>query len=227
LLPLYFPFEPKDFGDHISVAVDRQSSAAGKRDLTGVRMHFLKKRLRLVIAGVALAIVGVLGVSHTAFATTWTTSELSSEAGVLSGYCMNNTLGSSTNGNAQELWTCSGGNYLGYAPVSSSYGDGNWLEIQIEGTGKCLSGQGGDDGTAVVEYQCNGSANQAICWTDNPSGVATVWRFEDGEAIGDKNDVASNGNPIIVWSVNGSNSESWTGPWPPTGLSPSSKCDVV
>lgn len=186
-------------------------------------MQFLKKRLRLVIAGTALAIVGVLGVSHTAFATNWATFELASESGVGSAYCMNNTAGSSTNGNAQELWTCSGGDYLGYAMESSTYGDGNWQQIVIQGTGKCLSGQGGGNGTAVVEYQCNGSANQAVCWQTNGYDVAH-WQFEDNMSIGDKNDTASNGNPIIMWTYNESNSESWFGPAP---MLADDRCDLV
>jgi hypothetical protein len=171
------------------------------------------KRLAVALAA-AFAALGMVLASTPANAVTFLYIELTSTSGTFSGWCLNDPHGSTANGTAQELWTCSGEDYGGYGVEESSFGDSNYYQIVVQSSGKCLSDQGGGDGVDVVQETCNGSPDEALCWNSylGNNNWPIAWIFANDYALGDSNDKGANGNPIVVWSLNWSNSEAWAGP---------------
>jgi hypothetical protein len=164
------------------------------------------------------AIVACIGIAFIAVspanATAYYEMVLTSTTGTPTGYCIWDQGGISHNGEPLEMHTCNTNDGTeGWVAVQSSYG-AHWLQIENQYNGLCLGDyNGGGDSTSVVLWTCNGGRDQALCANEyNGFGWPVAWVFATGYAIGAKDDLAANDNGVVVWSVNGSNSEAWNGP---------------
>jgi hypothetical protein len=73
---------------------------------------------------------------------------------------------------------------------------------------KCLDayGQGTNNGTSVVIWDCNGQANQQ--WNVNTNG--TITGVQSGLCLDATGAGTSNGTKIILWSCGGQANQQWT-----------------
>jgi hypothetical protein len=184
----------------------------------GCMKKFLRWPYLLVVAILITAGITAPGQAHAA---TLAQIQLTSTTGTLSGYCVNDPGNTTVNGTQLQLQQCSSAASEQLQLESSAYTNGTsnkFYQLVLE-NGTCLGDyNGGGDGTKVVLWTCNGGGDQAVTYHQYGSGTwPAYWEFSTGYALGDHNNIYANGNPIVVWSVNNSNSEAWNGPSAPAG----------
>ena len=129
-----------------------------------------------------------------------------------SGYCLDNTGGSSANGNHIQVWKCLGNANQQWEYVPSLDGVSGQYQLQ-NSNGKCLDdpNDGAANGTKVQLWACLGNPNQE--WTAHTvDGSFTEYVNANGLCLDNTGDAAKNGNRVQVWACNGDAAQSWSGP---------------
>ncbi len=87
------------------------------------------------------------------------------------GRCLDIPNGSTQPGIALRQWDCNGSGAQMWAPLESTFDDGNAYTLTNAGSNKCIDDMnfGVNDGNPVIEYDCNQAGNQA--YTFNFMGV--------------------------------------------------------
>ena len=129
---------------------------------------------------------------------------------------LDDTGGSTTNGNKLQIWAASGGPNQSWAFANVG---GNNYNMSVNGP-YCLDSAGATtNGTAATIWACNGNANQS--WTATPVGGG--FTFTDGNA-GLCLDVSgagtANGTKVDTWTCNGTNAQKWALPGLSGNLNP-------
>jgi hypothetical protein len=119
----------------------------------------------------------------------------------MSGKCLDDFGGSSTNGTIADLWDCNG------------TGAQNWTVTggTLQANGKCLDiiGAGSTaDGTLVDLWDCNGGGNQQ--WTTGANG--SLVNPASGKCLDDPGFNTTNGTQLDLWDCNGGTNQAWTLP---------------
>ncbi len=159
-----------------------------------------------------------LGAAQTA-AFTWTVTAAPSTGPTgpvrlnLAGKCLNDVGNSSSNGTAQDIWTCNGSSSQKWTVVA----DGT-LRIH----GKCLDVYHGGtaSGTKVDLYSCNGSGGQQ--WQLQTGGELV--NPQSGKCLTDPNGSTANGTRIKIVTCAGKAYQQWTLPALPVQSALPVKC---
>ncbi|KKK00325.1 ricin-type beta-trefoil lectin domain protein [Micromonospora sp. HK10] len=119
--------------------------------------------------------------------------------GVQSGRCLSIVDGSTANGAAAQLRTCTGAAYQTFAPSPAG-------ELRVYGN-KCLDayGQGTAAGTAVVIWDCNGGDNQK--WMLAADG--TVLGVQSRLCLDVSGQATNDGAKVQLWTCNGGANQRW------------------
>jgi Glycosyl hydrolase family 59/Ricin-type beta-trefoil lectin domain len=118
----------------------------------------------------------------------------------MSGKCLDDYTGSTTNGTKADLWDCNN-------TPAQQWTVGNGV-VQING--KCLdiTGAGATaDGTLVELWDCNGGTNQQ--WT---AENGTLVNPASGKCLDDPGFSTTNGTQLDIWDCNGGVNQNWTLP---------------
>jgi hypothetical protein len=113
----------------------------------------------------------------------------------LDGKCMDDTNGSSTNGNKVQIWGCSGGANQKWTYAPSPYPGGLGT---LKHNGKCLAVSGGGiaDGTKVELWTCNGTESQQ--WYI--AGYGELLNGGSGTCLDDPSSSTTNGKQLDIHS---------------------------
>lgn len=136
------------------------------------------------------------------------------QASQKSGYCLDNTDGSTANGNHIQVWLCSGNGNQRWEYVPSLNGTSGDHQLQ-NSNGKCLDDP--DDskvnGTKVQLWACLGNPNQE--WTARSvNGSYVEYVNANGLCLDNTGNAKKDGNRVQVWACNGDAAQQWYGPSP-------------
>jgi hypothetical protein len=122
-------------------------------------------------------------------------------SGLNSAKCVDDSAGSTANGNKIQMWDCQSGNPNQQWTVGS---DGT---VQVYG--KCLdiTGANYSNGTLIELWQCNGGANQQWQATNG-----TLVNPTSGKCLDDPNSNTANGTQLELWACNGGTNQKWNVP---------------
>jgi len=133
------------------------------------------------------------------------------EASAGSGYCMDNTGDSSSDGNPIQIWQCNGDAAQNWEFIPDSNGiTGDYM---LENSnGKCLDDPADSttDGTKVQLWTCLGDASQE--WTQTAVGSYIEYVNSNGLCLDDTGDSHTDGTRVQVWSCLGDTAQQWHGP---------------
>jgi GH25 family lysozyme M1 (1,4-beta-N-acetylmuramidase) len=130
------------------------------------------------------------------------------------GKCLDDTGGSTANGNKTQIWTCNGGTAQKWTVVQ----DGT-----VRVLGKCLavSGGGTANGTSVLLWSCKpGDGSQR--WQVGTDGELV--NPKSGKCLDDPYSRTANGTKLDIWSCNGGSNQHWTLPAAPLASGIAGKC---
>jgi hypothetical protein len=133
------------------------------------------------------------------------------EASAGSGYCLDNTDGSSSNGNPIQIWQCNGDAAQDWEFIPDSNGIAGDYMLE-NSNGKCLDDPNDSttDGTTVQLWTCLGNANQE--WTQTAVGSYVEYVNSNGICLDDTSNSHSDGTQVQVWSCSGDTAQQWEGP---------------
>jgi lysophospholipase L1-like esterase len=116
----------------------------------------------------------------------------------IAGKCLDVSSGSSANGTAAQIWSCTGGVNQQW----SAHSDGT-----LRALGKCLdaTGRGTANGTRIEIWDCNGGTNQQ--WQAYNGGYRNP---VSGRCLDDPNSSATDGTQLVLWDCNGGANQRWT-----------------
>jgi hypothetical protein len=129
-----------------------------------------------------------------------------------SGYCLDNTGNSSSNGNHIQVWKCLGNVNQQWEYVPSLDGVSGQFQLQ-NSNGKCLDDPNDStaNGTRVQLWTCLGNPNQE--WTAHAvDGSYTEYVNANGLCLNNTGNATKNGNRVQVWACNSEAAQSWSGP---------------
>jgi Ricin-type beta-trefoil lectin domain len=149
-----------------------------------------------VVLTVVMSVTLVLGASTPALAQTWETI-----GNYHSSKCLDDTNGSSANGNQQQIWGCgynSHQEWKFYTGIDGTY------QIENDVSLKCLDMWGGSsaNGTKIAIYSCN-SSDDAQLWYLYPTDISGWHVFQNrasGTCMTVRDDSGSNGAQVWGWS---------------------------
>jgi len=129
---------------------------------------------------------------------------------------LDDTGGSTTNGNKLQIWAASGGPNQSWA--FANVGGSNY-NMSVNGA-YCLDSAGATaNGTAATIWACNGNPNQS--WTATPVGGGYTFKAGNSGLCLDVAGAASaNGTKVDTWTCNGTNAQKWALPGLSGGLNP-------
>ena len=112
--------------------------------------------------------------------------------------CVDDSAGSTANGNKIQMWDCQSGNPNQQWTVGS---DGT-----LRVFGKCMdiTGANFSNGTGIELWDCNGGTNQQ--WH---ASNGTLVNPASGKCLDDPNSNTANGTQLILWSCNGGANQQW------------------
>ena len=119
-------------------------------------------------------------------------------AGVNSAKCVDDSAGSTANGNKIQMWDCQSGNP-----------NQQWT-VEPDGTlrvfGKCMdiTGANFSNGTGIELWDCNGGTNQQ--WH---ASNGTLVNPASGKCLDDPGSNTANGTQLILWTCNGGANQQW------------------
>jgi hypothetical protein len=133
------------------------------------------------------------------------------EASQGSGYCLDNTGDSSTNGTIVQVWQCNDDNAQQWEFIPDSNGVSGDYMLE-NSTGMCLddTNDSTTDGTKVQIWTCLGDASQE--WTQTAVGSYIEYVNSNGLCLDDTGDSHTDGTQVQVWSCNGDLAQQWEGP---------------
>jgi predicted alpha-1,6-mannanase (GH76 family) len=133
------------------------------------------------------------------------------EASAGSGYCLDNTGNSSSNGNPVQIWECNGDAAQNWEFIPDSNGIAGDYMLE-NGNGKCLDDPHDStaDGTKVQLWTCLGNRNQE--WTQTAVGAYVEYVNSNGTCLDDTGNSHSDGTRVQVWSCNGDTAQQWEVP---------------
>jgi GH25 family lysozyme M1 (1,4-beta-N-acetylmuramidase) len=142
------------------------------------------------------------------------------QASQQSGFCLDNTGGSSADGNPIQVWSCLGNADQGWAYVPSVNGVAG--DFQLENSdGMCLDDPGDSavSGTKVQLWACLGSVSQQ--WTAvSADGIFTSYINANGLCLDNTGNATADGNRVQVWACNAGSAQHWYGPSPDSAAIP-------
>ncbi len=142
------------------------------------------------------------------------------QASQQSGFCLDNSGGSSHDGNPIQVWSCLGNANQGWTYVPSVNGVAN--DFQLENSnGMCLDDPGDSavNGTRVQLWSCLGNPNQQ--WTAvTVDGSFTEYVNANGLCLDNAGNAAADGSRVQVWACNGDAAQHWYGPSPQSSTIP-------
>ena len=122
-------------------------------------------------------------------------------SGVLSGLCLDDNGGSTTNGSHVQIYTCNGGASQQWIIESNG-------TIQTEGGCMDVSGSGTSNGTKVQWYGCNNTGAQQWQVGANNSLINP----ESGKCLDDPGSTTTIGTQLQIYTCNGTGAQNWTLP---------------
>jgi predicted alpha-1,6-mannanase (GH76 family) len=133
------------------------------------------------------------------------------EASAGSGYCLDNTGDSSSNGNPIQIWQCNGDAAQQWELIPDSNGIAGDYMLE-NGNGKCLDDPDDSttDGTKVQLWTCLGNPNQE--WTQAAVGSYVEYVNANGICLDDTGDSHTDSTLVQVWSCSGDTAQQWEGP---------------
>ncbi|HEY0933050.1 MAG TPA: arabinofuranosidase catalytic domain-containing protein [Trebonia sp.] len=122
-------------------------------------------------------------------------------AGDTSSVCVDDSNGSTANGNKVQMWACNG-----YAPAQ------NWTlnsngSLTIGGSCMDITGANYSNGALVELWTCNGGANQQ--WEAENGQLVNP---ASGKCLDDPGYNTANGTQLDLWTCSGGSNQQWTGP---------------
>jgi len=118
----------------------------------------------------------------------------------MSGKCLDDYTGSTTNGTIADLWDCNGTAAQNWTPVNGT--------LQVNGACLDIIGSGSTaNGTLVDIWACNGGANQQ--WV---AENGTLVNPQSGKCLDDPGFSTTNGTQLDIWACNGGVNQNWTLP---------------
>ena len=118
----------------------------------------------------------------------------------MSGKCLDDYTGSTTNGTIADLWDCNGTAAQNWTPVNGT--------LQVIGACLDIIGSGSTaNGTLVDIWACNGGANQQ--WV---AENGTLVNPQSGKCLDDPGFSTTNGTQLDIWACNGGVNQNWTLP---------------
>lgn len=119
----------------------------------------------------------------------------------LSGKCLDDYHGGTTDGNVIDIYSCNN-----TAPQDWTIYTGDTLQV----FGKCLepSGSGTTNGTLIDLSTCNGTAAQQ--WTPGPND--SLINPTSGKCLDDPGSTTTDGTQLQLYTCNGTNAQRWTLP---------------
>jgi DNA-binding beta-propeller fold protein YncE len=142
------------------------------------------------------------------------------QASQQSGFCLDNTGGSSTDGNPVQVWSCLGNANQGWLYVPSVNGIAGDYQLQ-NSNGLCLDDPADSavNGTRVQLWSCLGNVNQQ--WTAvTADGSFTEYVNANGLCLDNTGNAAADGNRVQVWACTGDAAQHWYGPSPDSATIP-------
>ncbi len=135
------------------------------------------------------------------------------QASQQSGFCLDNTGGSSRDGNPIHVWSCLGNANQDWKYVPSVNGVASDFQLQ-NSNGMCLDDPGDSavNGTRMQLWSCLGNPNQT--WTQVSVGSYTEYVNTNGLCLDNTGDSLTDGNRIQVWACLGDPAQQWYGPSP-------------
>jgi len=116
---------------------------------------------------------------------TWAITDTSFETGRpvnivndATGYCLDVTGASSTEGVQLDAWTCNAGSNQNW--TMSAEGNGYYVTSQLDGQVMDDSGQSTTSGGKIIQWDPNGGTNQEWTFTSNGSGFYTIKNVDSG-----------------------------------------------
>jgi hypothetical protein len=131
-----------------------------------------------------------------------------------SNYCLDNTDGSTANGNHIQVWWCSHNANQRWEYVPSLNGVPGDHQLQ-NSNGKCLDDPNDSkvNGTKVQLWTCLGNANQE--WSARTvNGSYVEYVNPNGLCLDNTGNAKKDGNRVQVWACNGGAAQQWYGPSP-------------
>jgi non-reducing end alpha-L-arabinofuranosidase len=119
-------------------------------------------------------------------------------SGVNGAKCVDDSAGSTANGNKIQMWDCQSGNPNQQWTVAS----GGTLQVY----GKCLdiTGANYNNGTLIELWDCNGGGNQQ--WQASNGELVNP---ASGKCLDDPNFNTANGTQLELWQCNGGTNQQW------------------
>jgi hypothetical protein len=136
------------------------------------------------------------------------------QASQQSGYCLDNSDGSSDNGNPIQIWRCLHDASQQWQYVPSLDGVAGDFELQ-NSTGMCLDDTGDFtvNGTKVQLWACLG--DRAQIWTQRPvNGSYVEYVNGSGLCLDNTGNSGTDGTRVQVWACSGDRAQQWYGPSP-------------
>jgi hypothetical protein len=131
-----------------------------------------------------------------------------------SGYCLDNTGGSNSNGNHIQIWLCAHNANQKWQYVPSPDAVSGHYQLQNSGGG-CLElpADSKVNGTKVELWSCLGNPSQD--WTARAlKGGYTEYVNANGLCLDNTGNSKTNGTRVEVWACNGGPAQQWYGPSP-------------
>lgn len=142
------------------------------------------------------------------------TAQAPVQASRSSGYCLDDTNGSASNGNPVQIWKCLGNANQQWEYVPSLNGVSGDYEL-MNSNGKCLDdpSDATKNGTKVQIWACLGNPNQE--WAARAvSGGFVEYVNANGLCLDNTSNAKKDGNRVQVWACNGGAAQQWHGPTP-------------
>jgi hypothetical protein len=118
----------------------------------------------------------------------------------IAGKCLDDSNGSTANGNPIQLWTCNSS-----AAQAFTLNDDRSLRTQ----GKCVDATGGGttNGTKLELLDCDGSAKQQWEWH---SATMAFVNPASGRCIDDPSSSTTDGTQLQLWDCNATGAQQWS-----------------
>ncbi|HTJ69239.1 MAG TPA: lectin [Actinospica sp.] len=122
-------------------------------------------------------------------------------SGVLSGLCLDDNGGGSSNGTHIQIYTCNGSAAQQWTIAANG-------TIQVEGGCMDVSNGGTANGTVVQWYTCNGTGAQQ--WQVGASN--SLMNPQSGKCLDDPNSTTTTGTQLQLYTCNNTGAQNWTLP---------------
>jgi hypothetical protein len=148
------------------------------------------------------------------------------QASAASGYCLDNTGDSSSNGNHIQIWKCNGDAAQNWKFVPDSNGIAGDYMLQ-NSNGKCLDDPDDSkaDGTKVQLWSCLGNPNQE--WRQAAVGSFVEYVNSNGLCLDDTGDSHTDGTRVQIFACRGDTAQQWDGPTSEATLTDFDTADVA